>query len=1791
MQMKITYYPKTLSTESRVVEVYGDVITIRSALEYIGASEQHKKVYVNDEIVDDYTRVLNESDIVTILEHLEGDSVNDFMDGVLMVAGAIAMGGAMMMGFGIPGFLLLVAGSSMLAYGASDYIKRNLVPDVDTGVKSSVKDRPDVYGGKNSIKADAPIPIVLGKTLVTPYVVGDYWSEATDGDDGNDMYIHALLCVGYGPLLLEKFKLGDCDLGVSMSDPRVSGDFAQILRPSSETSPYLSTEDDIVIGVRQGYPVASGSSWGSKGSPYATSIYDKRVREEMFNVEIVWEYEVSQTDYFKMTPARMTARSLTKDIEGNHTYTVGAIVSAQGFVHYNEDGDASAYPVTLQMMWRTPGTEIWQPFASATASVTVNNMSKDKEVRYNLRAQYKGPSAQIEVTIVRSRPNCVNGHNGNHSNTATHDSYLDKWVWLTLRTHTEDPVFPDQRVARQLCLVALRAKASKNVSGSLDALNCVATSMLPSLNTSTGLWPLTKPDPLNPNAVWSSWTPTSNPADHYLAMFLGVFAPTSSINLAQCQSNGTRFSWDKLRDLYTWCNESRTITLSNGSTKRTKNCEYNRYVTNAMKLKDMLDSILKYARAQYITEGTRYSLIHDAVYNKYSGYTTRYRNPYNQIVPKALITPRNGKDFAVSKEFKQTPDAIKVSINSAAAGYVPQQIVIRNPRLTQAELNAKIVAGTALFEEATYEGITDAYIATMYTWYRFGVYIHRRVTCTLSTDIEHLFYAVGDRVSAATDVLLTGYSYGRVINYAEDATGYILALDDAIEYPDGTALGIVVWSMSNGNVLPIACTAVDPVDRGDGVLMTSVVRTNSKSSDIAESIGEDLYYSIGPIGSETKPWLVVAKELAEDDRAKLTLVECSPEVHNSDDGTIEEYKFDTSAIKGHSISALAPAATQVPSPDPFGTIGGIVGRVNVIENGDELTVPDSVTYVTVRASQEGVKATWVWSPASSRALANNLSRFVVEVSRNAGADWPVTDYTLTNEYTYKFDKAIDGLPSAADLLNYRVRVKAENAYGKTSAEFAPSASGGVVDTAGYAGWVPEVPSIGFRVSNRTVTVNFVTSADWYGKGPFDIQIAKGYTVKPNGEIETITDTGSLVWYAPALGVDPYASYENYREGDIDGFASRTGTSITLVLPLYGQNENPEVARDTPYYFRIRGTTFVDGEKTTSEWCSPSLTVATATTAKDLVRAWSLTDAGTRVKVDGAIGAQQIYAEFLSAITANLGLVTDGAFRGNENNMWALTTMEVEGHTVYEGTVRMGGTNQYLRIEPRVSNGVLTGEYDIDFKVGNFTVTAVGSTINGVFEVRNTSDNIVYFSVDPVNNGIVAVKSMLRIGDIQSVQDRVTVKEDYGVSSVVFSGSGENGIEVLKEGSVSANITVEISDTRIIENLAEKVGVYVDKSVYAVLQSGDNVVITFLEGSYMAAVSHDAGETFTYIPNKGNLRMIGGGTVLPNGYFILEASGSYTARSTDGGYTWEELTPYGEASYGITAVGNKLYRVTNSGVLIVSEDFGSTYNTVPGSIACNTLWSCGESLYATLYSNPRSLYVLENGVWSLVYTGSSAPKLSTIVSDGTSTYMLNADGTVYVRTSGAFTVHGSNAPTSVAVMQFFDGVFVVTKTDGSVYTSEDAILFVKRISAVTGDSGTSCQVLKGCEKFYIPTYKRLYVGPKCDREKYRWKNEGGQWTTTYKVYSGRSVLLTGFGIEFAFTAGSGHIAGSSWNIKQGAIGGLSVRDSSGVENFSVRNGVVKCGLVDGSSKLAYKVPVTQAANIYSTESGAIWLSSS
>ena len=67
---------------------------------------------------------------------------------------------------------------------------------------------PDVRGATNQPLTDNSYPFVLGKHLVTPFILGSPWNEIS-GNRGQTNYIHCLYVVGYGPLRLTDFKLGD----------------------------------------------------------------------------------------------------------------------------------------------------------------------------------------------------------------------------------------------------------------------------------------------------------------------------------------------------------------------------------------------------------------------------------------------------------------------------------------------------------------------------------------------------------------------------------------------------------------------------------------------------------------------------------------------------------------------------------------------------------------------------------------------------------------------------------------------------------------------------------------------------------------------------------------------------------------------------------------------------------------------------------------------------------------------------------------------------------------------------------------------------------------------------------------------------------------------------------------------------------------------------------------------------------------------------------------------------------------------------------------------------------------------------------------------------------------------------------------------------------------------------------------------------------------------------------------------------------------------------------------------
>ena len=193
-------------------------------------------------------------------------------------------------------------------------------------------------------------------------------------------------------------------------------------------------------------------------------------------------------------------------------------------------------------------------------------------------------------------------------------------------------------------------------------------------------------------------------------------------------------------------------------------------------------------------------------------------------------------------------------------------------------------------------------------------------------------------------------------------------------------------------------------------------------------------------------------------------------------------------------------------------------------------------------------------------------------------------------------------------------------------------------------------------------------------------------------------------------------------------------------------------------------------------------------AYDVVKAWNINDSGEKVKIDGALGANQIFVNELSAICANLGYITDGALQTDSFNYWAVNDTPMKDGTILpKGSFRVGGANDYLEVTPILdSNGVATGDYNLTIVAKKFTTTTNVTILNNkLFLVRDADGNILFkagvYEKNPdavddyglvdgddknyirVNEGYYTSKSLRVAGEYQLMS-----KEIFGETDQVFN---------------------------------------------------------------------------------------------------------------------------------------------------------------------------------------------------------------------------------------------------------------------------------------------------------------------------------------------------------------------------------------------------------------------------------------
>ena len=382
-----------------------------------------------------------------------------------------------------------------------------------------------------------------------------------------------------------------------------------------------------------------------------------------------------------------------------------------------------------------------------------------------------------------------------------------------------------------------------------------------------------------------------------------------------------------------------------------------------------------------------------------------------------------------------------------------------------------------------------------------------------------------------------------------------------------------------------------------------------------------------------------------------------------------------------------------------GKTGSITTGVDVSGYG---TYALSAPEVSAEAREDGIHVSW--SDAGGHYLEPVYDVYLGETLVAEGIS--ETDFIIPYEFY------LTPAQAAALTVTVETRTQADSAEGSAQ-----------VSVQNFKGWLPAVPSVTATGSGRLAILNWSGQDIWGAQG-IEIQCAKAYKVV-EGEYQEISDESELEWFAPKLGANPYASLDAWKNGETGGFLSAEGNSVSFSLPLYGQ---PEESVPTQYAYRARAFSKV-GETVAgrSNWSDPFYVTASPISARDIVKAWKLDDNGKKIKIEGALGAAQIFAEELSVISANLGMITDGGFTGSRFNYWAVGDIELkDGTKLPAGSFRVGGRTQYIQVTPILDeNGVPTGECNLDFYVNNFHVSATGTSIDGNFEVKDKSGETLF----------------------------------------------------------------------------------------------------------------------------------------------------------------------------------------------------------------------------------------------------------------------------------------------------------------------------------------------------------------------------------------------------------------------------------------------------------------------------------
>ena len=285
-----------------------------------------------------------------------------------------------------------------------------------------------ISGGSNQASPYSPIPQLYGTRLVAPALCANWYTEV---DTFNQFLIGVLTC-GIGPVDMRQLKIANTP---------------------------IEQFEDVKWEVRQGYP-----------DDAPLTLYPQDVIEQQINVLLL--------DTANKNTIGTGWQTQTSAVNGN---AISIDISfPQGLLTINNVGNRRELWVQYQIRYAPHGTSSWtylnlngQPVSS---SYIIQAGSASQQLLRNT-VKWTVPQGQYDVEVQVVGITWL-------PNRSLDDTFFGQTFWTAIRTfRNSDPI-----IQPGLSKIALRIRASNQLSGTISQLQCIAGSILPDYDPVAKVW-------------------------------------------------------------------------------------------------------------------------------------------------------------------------------------------------------------------------------------------------------------------------------------------------------------------------------------------------------------------------------------------------------------------------------------------------------------------------------------------------------------------------------------------------------------------------------------------------------------------------------------------------------------------------------------------------------------------------------------------------------------------------------------------------------------------------------------------------------------------------------------------------------------------------------------------------------------------------------------------------------------------------------------------------------------------------------------------------------------------------------------------------------------------------------------------------------------------------------------------------------------------------------------------------------------------------------------------------------